>query len=149
MADEGRVSVTRLAPDEKSFAAVCLFLAGKGVFARTPFGQLVKVLNGQIRGGTHAAVIENGRIVAYAGYLAVEPASAEAWMQRQGELVVDQTGKSQAVALSVVAAENGKHVTPLLNALRLQKPDAVVYVQRARAAGQPARRVKFRLKAPL
>jgi hypothetical protein len=133
--DDTAVLVRTLPADEKSFAAVAVFLAARPVFAATPFGRLTPVLAGQIKGGTHVAALQNGRICGYAGYLHVEPASAQAWLAGKGDLVIDETGRSRTVALSIVAATTPKALPLMIRALQQRAPGVDCLYRRESGAG--------------
>jgi hypothetical protein len=115
-------------------------LMENGGYESARFGPLARAVAAQVRDGTHLAAFEGGRIVAYAGYLPVQSASASKWLEDAGDLEIAASSAADTFAVSVVCATRPGLARRLLLAIRRGRPKARVVFRRDYADGRRSRK---------
>ncbi len=123
----------------ESFGAAVDFLARRAPFSTNQVGPFIRAVRRQVLRGEHVAAFDGEKLVAYAGWLPTMRAEAEAWLQDGGDLRPADHG-ADAVALTIVAADDPGLTLGLMRAAREINPGLKVFFKRSYADGSRAAR---------
>lgn len=122
--------------NDVTFSAVLSLVARYPPFSAFSFGLMVERLYEQLRHGANVLAIENGRLVAYAGWLRVNQAQAELWQSGAAEMPpIDWQG--DAAIVTVTVAERRNLLVPLLHGISHVCAGVPVYRMRSFQDGRP------------
>jgi hypothetical protein len=123
-----------------AFSAVTRKVAQHPPFMTYSLGLMVDVLMGQLINGANMMAIRNGQLVAYAGWLRVERAKAEAW--RNGEIPVPAPDwvNGDAAVMTIFVADNPADLPALIRGVSHVCAGLPVYRMRAFLDGRPNRK---------
>ena len=79
---------------------------------------------------SHVCLIDEERIVAYAGWLPVTESDGEKWMKGHGELRPVASASTNAAALTMVSVTRRSLIPPLIRACRTLAPQRIIYFKR-------------------
>lgn len=143
------LQIRKLPANHDSYGLVMALLMENGGYEGARFGPLARAVAAQVRDGTHLAAFAGGRIVAYAGYLPVQSASAARWLEDAGDLEIAENGAASAdtFCVSVVCTNQPGLARLLLLALRRGRPRARVIFRRDYADARPSRKAALDVAA--
>jgi hemolysin-activating ACP:hemolysin acyltransferase len=145
--DGGKPKALQLRPSMESLGLVLSFICRSSPYAEFRAGKIIAAVQHQLSTRSHVCLVEGERIIAYAGWLPVSEADAEAWLKGEAGLRPVPPDATDAAALTIVSAADRAHVTRLIRACRTLIPQHNVYFKRDYAAGQ-ARKAKLRVFRP-
>jgi hypothetical protein len=128
-----------------SLGLVCEFVSRFPPFNNFEFERMVKTLLYQLQAGTHVVVGLDDRIVGYVGWIRTTQQIAEAWVEQDAQLRMAED--ADAIAVSVLVAEDSKHVLPLIRHAKTLNIGCSVYWKRYFPDGRSPARRKVRRKA--
>ena len=95
----------RLPPGYETLGVVLDFVTRGPPYDGFAAGLLTKALKAQIAEGHHLAVVRNGILAAYAGWMPILAANGEDWIAGRAEFQPVSADKADAIAVSIVRIE--------------------------------------------
>jgi hypothetical protein len=132
MKKSANFKIQKMGPSFEAFGALVDFLSRRPPFAGYEFGAFCRALRAQVLRGQHVCAIGDSGLVGYCGWLPTTQPIAEAWLRGEGKLTSPpKSQEADAVALTVVAADENGAVLPLIRASRNLNPNRRVYFKRS------------------
>ena len=113
----------------EGFGVTMDYLSRLQPFAGYDLGNFSRAVREQLTAGRHVAALDGPKLAGYCGWLTTDRATAERWANDGGPLV-GSPGPHDAVALTVVAADNRRILTALIRHARKLNPDVRVFFKR-------------------
>ena len=126
------LEIRKIEPSLEGFGAVVDFLAPRQPFTGFQFGPFCRALRVQVIKGENVCAFSGASLVGYCGWLPTRQPIAEAWLQGKGRLTRPPKAQpADAVALTVVAANDSAAVLPMIRAARNLNPNLRVFFKRS------------------
>ena len=122
---------------DRNVAAVLSTVSRHPPFATYSFGLMVHNLLNQLRHGANMMAIAEGRLVAYAGWLRVGRADAEAWRAGRAPIPPERWSDGDAAVVTIVVSESAAHLPQLLRGVSHVCAGMPVYRMRSFQDGRP------------
>jgi hypothetical protein len=139
------LSFQRIPSSPYALGLVGEFLSRFPPFNDYEFGPMVKTLLYQLETGSHLIAGLEDRIVGYVGWIRTTRVIAEAWLKQDAKLE-PSFENIDAVAVTILAAEDPKHILPLIKHAKILNADYSVYWKRQFIDGRPAAKRTVRKK---
>lgn len=123
--------------DDRTLAAVLSGVARHPPFIAYSFGLMVHNLTEQLRHGANVLAIQDGRMVAYAGWLRVRRDEAAQWQAGARELPEADWARGDAAIVTVSVANRPAFLAPLLHGISHVCAGLPVYRMRSFQDGRP------------
>lgn len=136
-AASGQVRLERGALNDTTLAAVLTQVARHPPFLQYSFGLMVHNLTEQLRHGANVMAIEQGRLVAYAGWIRVKGAEAAAWQHGLRDLPEADWNGGDSAIITVTVTDNPAVLLPLFRAVSHVSAGVRVYCMRSFQDGRP------------
>jgi hemolysin-activating ACP:hemolysin acyltransferase len=127
----------------EAFGIVMDYLAVRAPFSTFEAGDLVKAVRRQLRGGHHLVAMQGQSAVGYLGWMPTTNAIAQKWLDGTGQLKPADAASTDAVALTIVAADLPLARRQLIRSARMLNKTVRVYFKRGAENGRPARKVSL------
>ena len=137
----------QLRPTMEALGIVLSFLCRSSPYADFRAAKIIQAVQHQLSTRSHVCLVEDERIVAYAGWLPVSAADAERWLEGEHSLKPVPSDSTDAVALAIVSAAERRLVPQLIRACRTLAPQRNIYFKRDYSGGA-ARKAKLRAFRP-
>jgi hypothetical protein len=139
------LSFERIPNSPYALGMVCEFISRYPPFNDYEFGVMTASLLYQLETGSHVIAGLDDRIVAYLGWICTTREIAEAWQQHDAKLS-HVTDNIDAVAVTVLAAEDARYMLPLIKHAKILNPNYSVYWKRHFIDGRVAAKRTVRKK---
>lgn len=123
-----------------NFSAVARKVGQHPPFLTYSLGLMVDVLMGQLIHGANMMAIREGKLVAYAGWLRVERAKAEAWRHGENPVPAPDWAKGDAAIITIFVADHPDDLAHLIRGISHVCAGMPVYRMRAFNDGRPDRK---------
>jgi hypothetical protein len=140
--------VLRLNPTYEAFGLVLDYLALRPPFSMFESGELARAIQRQLRGGYHLIALRGRTAVGYAGWMPTTNAIAQGWIDDVGKLRQVEPPEADAVALTIVAADEPLARRRLIRNARMLNQTVRVYFKRGAEGDRPARKVSLMSTPP-
>lgn len=137
----------QLKPSMEALGIVLSFICQSSPYAEFRAGKIIAAVQHQLSTRSHVCLVDGERMVAYAGWLPVNAADAERWLDGEHSLQPVPSDSTDAVALTIVSAAHRRHVPQLIRACRTLVPQRTIYFKRD-YAGRAARKSKLSVFRP-
>lgn len=127
--------------NDTDFAGVALMVSRYPPFFSYSFRLMLMKLIDQLKYRTNATALINGKIVAYAGWIVVNEADAERWLEEGGEIPFPDWKNGNAAIVTITVTDHKRFLLPLMRAISDRCAGKKVYAIRSFQDGrQDARR---------
>ena len=126
----------QLKPTMEALGIVLSFICRTSPYAEFKAAKIIKAVQHQLSNACHVCLIEDERLVAYAGWLPIDARDGEQWLEGKGILKPVAVASSDAIALTVVSVIRTEQLRPLIHACRLLSPRRTVYFKRDYLGGR-------------
>ncbi|MCW7538643.1 hypothetical protein OOT46_12395 [Aquabacterium sp. A7-Y] len=123
--------------NDRTIAAVLTTVARHPPFHAYAFGLMVHNLMNQLRHGANVMAIQNGQLVAYAGWLRVHRESARLWQAGERSIPPEDWERGDAAIVTVVVSQGPGFLAPLLRGVSHRCAGVPVYRMRCFQDGRP------------
>jgi hypothetical protein len=135
------MEIRQLKPGFASLGVVIDFLARERPFAAMRAGDLLAAVTYQLTWTQHFAGFQEGRLVAYCGWLTTTAERGEAWVKGEGRIEPLPASAGDAAALTIVKVSHDSQLLPMIRACRDHNKGKRVFFKRDYAeTGKPSRK---------
>jgi hemolysin-activating ACP:hemolysin acyltransferase len=134
-AESAKPKALQLKDNMEALGAVLTFLCRSLPYSEFRAAKIIAAIRQQLATRCDVCLIENGRIVAYAGWLPVREQDAESWLKGEVTLKPVPSSSTNAVALTIVSVANRAHVAQIIRACRRLAPQKAIYFKRDYSKG--------------
>jgi hypothetical protein len=120
----------------EALGIVLAFICRSSPYADFRAAKIIKAVQLQLSSACHVCLIEDGRLVAYAGWLPVSVVEAERWMEGETNLHPVPPSSTDAAALTIVSVRSSREIPQLIRACRKQASQKTIYFKRDYAGGR-------------
>lgn len=131
-----RPQASQLKPTMEALGLVLSFICRSPPYAEFRAAKIIHAVQQQLSTGCHVCLIEDERLVAYAGWLPVDIAEAEQWVAGKGSLNPVPSSQTDAAALTIVSALSPRDIPQLIRACRTQAPQSKIFFRRDYSGGR-------------
>jgi hemolysin-activating ACP:hemolysin acyltransferase len=135
-AERQKPKVSQLKPTMEALGVVLSFICMSAPYAEFRAAKIIKAVQQQLSSGCHVCLIEDDRLVAYAGWLPVDVAEAERWMEGNTNLHPVPSSSTDAAALTIVSVHSPLEIPQLIRACRKRAPQRKIYFKRDYSGGR-------------
>ncbi|MCX7350557.1 MAG: hypothetical protein NTZ54_13885 [Alphaproteobacteria bacterium] len=128
--------VSQLKPTMEALGVVLLFICRSAPYAEFRAARIIKAVQHQLASGCHVCLIENERLVAYAGWMPVDLAEAERWIEGGANLHPVPSSSTDAAALTIVSVRSQREIPQLIRACRKEAPQTKIFFKRDYVGGR-------------
>ncbi len=118
MSDASPYQFRRFAPTHEALGVLIDFVATRKPFDQFAAGKLTIALKHQIAGGNHVCAFRGETLVGYCGWLLITQEMGRLWLAKRAELKPVPVEQADALAVSVVCAEDPGVVRGLIRQSR-------------------------------
>lgn len=136
MAHAARPDARQLKPTMEALGVVLSFICRSAPYAEFRAEKIIKAVQHQLSTGCHVCLIADERLVAYAGWLPIDPAEGERWLSGETMLHPTSSSGTDAAALTIVSVDDARHVTQLIRACRRLAPQKTIFFRRTYSDGR-------------
>jgi hypothetical protein len=129
----------RFAPTHEALGVLTDFVATRKPFDQFPAGKLVVALKHQIAHGNHVCAFRGETLVGYCGWLLITQEMGRLWLANRAELRPVPAEQADALAVSVVCAEDPGVVRGLIRQSRKLNIGRRAFFKREYADMRPIR----------
>lgn len=133
----GRVRLETGKLNDVTFSAVLGSVSRYPPFSTFSFGLMVERLRDQLRYGASVLAIENGQLVAYAGWMRVNHEQARLWQSGAADMPLPDWQHGDAAIVTVTVAERRNLLAPVLHGISHVCAGMPVYRMRSFQDGRP------------
>lgn len=126
----------QLKPTMEALGIVLAFICRFAPYAEFRAAKIIKAVQFQLSSGSHVCLVEDERLVAYAGWLPIDALNGESWLEGRSTLKPISVEHSNAIALTIVTAASTNQIPPLIRACRKLTPQRKVYFKRDYIGGR-------------
>lgn len=126
----------QLKPTMEALGVVLAFICREQPYSEFRAAKIIAAVQHQLTARCHVCLIEDERLVAYAGWLPVTQGDAERWMAGESNLSPAPSSDTRVAALTIVSALGRRHVPLLIRECRRLLPQHAVYFKRDYAGGR-------------
>lgn len=138
-----RPQALQLKPSMEALGIVLSFICRQAPYAEFRAAKILRSVQYQLSTGCHVCLVQEEQLVAYAGWLPVEPKVAESWLDGKATLQPVPAASTDAAALTIVSITANTHLAPLIRACRKLAPQQTIYFKRDYPGGE-TRKAKVR-----
>ena len=120
----------------EALGVVLSFICRQTPYSEFRAAKIIRSVQHQLSSGCHVCLIEDERLVAYAGWLPVDPAVAERWLEGKATLEPVPSSSTDAAALTIVSLTKKSQIPQLIRACRKLAPQRDIYFKRDYAEGR-------------
>jgi hemolysin-activating ACP:hemolysin acyltransferase len=131
-----RPKAIQLQPTMEALGLVLSFICRSAPYDEFRAAKLIKAVQHQLSTGCHACLIEDERLIAYAGWLPVAPGNAEKWLDGKTNLLPVPSFSTNVAALTIVSVLHTRDTRQLLQTCRRLAPQNTVYFKRSYSDGR-------------
>ncbi len=128
--------IRQLKPTMEALGVVLSFICRSPPYAEFRAAKIIKAVQHQLSTGCHVCLIEDERLVAYAGWLPVDETEAERWIEVDINLHPVPSAMTDAAALTIVSVRSSREIPQLIRACRQQASQGKIYFKRNYAGGR-------------
>ena len=128
--------ISQLKPTMEALGVVLSFICRSSPYAEFRAAKIITAVQHQLSTGCHVCLIEDERLVAYAGWLPVDEAEAERWIEVDTNLHPVPPAMTDAAALTIVSVRSSREITQLIRACRQRATQRKIYFKRNYAGGR-------------
>jgi len=100
---------------------------------------LIKIID-QLKFKSNVSVVQQGKLVGYAGWIVVNEEHAEEWQRNGGEIPIPNWQNGNASIVTITVSDERKYLLPLMRAIKKKNVGRKIYAIRSFMDGREAQR---------
>jgi hypothetical protein len=120
----------------EALGIVLSFICRQTPYSEFRAAKILRSVQHQLSSGCHVCLIEDEQLVAYAGWLPVDPMFAQKWLEGKGTLQPVPSSSTDAAALTVVSVTRRTQIPQIIRACRDLAPQSDIYFKREYPGGR-------------
>lgn len=134
--DASKSRPLQLKPTMEALGLVLTFICRSAPYSEFRAAKIIKAVQHQLSTGCHVCLVEDERLVAYAGWLPIDSRDGERWLEGKASLRPVPSARTDAAALTIVSVVNSSDTALLMRACRRLVPQKKIYFKRDYAGGR-------------
>ncbi len=122
--------------NDTALVGVSLIVSRHPPFVNYSFRLMLMKLIDQLKYKANVTAMQNGKIVAYAGWIVVNDADAQRWLKVGGEIPVPNWQTGDAAIITMIVTEHKRYLLPLMRAVSHSCAGKKGYAMRAYQDGR-------------
>lgn len=135
-AEAATAKALQLRAGMEALGVVMSFVCREQPFSEFRAGTIMAALQHQLSNRCHLCLVQEERLVAYAGWLPIRASDGERWLRGEAELKPVPAAEADAVALTILSVAAPALIPVLLRACRPMARQCTVYFKRDYGGGR-------------
>lgn len=120
----------------EALGIVLAFICRSAPYAEFRAAKIIKAVQHQLSSGCHVCIIEDERLVAYAGWLPIDARDGEKWLEGNATLKPAPSSNTDAAALTIVSVTSTSQIPQLIRGCRRLAPQRTIFFKRDYLGGR-------------
>jgi hemolysin-activating ACP:hemolysin acyltransferase len=120
----------------EALGIILAFICRSAPYAEFRAAKIIKAVQHQLSSGCHVCIIEDDRLVAYAGWLPINARDGEKWLEGNVTLKPAPSSNTDAAALTIVSVTSTSQIPQLIRGCRRLAPQRTIFFKRDYLGGR-------------